>query len=105
MQLDESELNFAMDFDLGLRLAEQGDYVLLPQALSAALIHDEAKTQALRPEMHVETMYVQIKYGYDKLAFKRLRLLLEATAEKERRKASLTARLQRKIRRTGTIER
>ncbi|MCP4420176.1 MAG: glycosyltransferase [Chloroflexi bacterium] len=96
--VDES-LNFAMDFDLGLRLAEQGDYVVLPETLSAALIHEEAKTQALRPEMHAETMYVQIKYGYDKLAFKRLRLLLEATAEKERRKARLTTRLRRKIQR------
>lgn len=95
--VDES-LNFAMDFDLGLRLAEQGEYVLLPDVLSAALIHDEAKTQALRPEMHAETMYVQIKYGYDKLAFKRLRLLLEATAEQERRQASLTVRLKRRLR-------
>lgn len=96
--VDES-LNFAMDFDLALRLAEQGRYVLLPEALSAALIHEEAKTQALRPEMHAETMYVQMKYGYDKLAFKRLRLLLEATAEQERRKSRLSVRVIRKLRR------
>ncbi len=102
--VDES-LNFAMDFDLALRLAEQGEYVLLPDALSAALIHDEAKTQALRPEMHAEIMYVQIKYGYDDLAFKRLRRLLEATAEKERRRSRLTVRLKRKMRRMFTKNR
>ena len=95
--VDES-LNFAMDFDLALRLAEQGPYVKLPDALSAAIIHEEAKTQALRPEMHAELMYVQIKYGYDQLAFKRLRQLLEATAEKERRQASLSVQLKRKLR-------
>ena len=102
--LDES-LNFAMDVDLALRLAEQGEYALLPDALSAAIIHDEAKTQALRPEMHAEIMYVQIKYGYDDLAFKRLRLLLEATAEKERRQSRLTVRLKRKLRQLFTKSR
>ncbi|MCB8976637.1 MAG: glycosyltransferase [Ardenticatenaceae bacterium] len=96
--VDES-LNFAMDVDLAIRLAEQGEYVKLPDALSAAIIHDEAKTQALRPEMHAEIMYVQIKYGYDKLAFKRLRELLEATAEQERRRSRLSVRLKRMVRR------
>lgn len=102
--VDES-LNFAMDVDLAIRLAEQGEYVKLPDALSAAIIHDEAKTQALRPEMHAEIMYVQIKYGYDDLAFKRLRRLLDATIEQERRRSRLTVRLKRLLRRVFTKNR
>ncbi len=102
--VDES-LKFAMDVDLALRLAEQGEYVKLPDALSAAIIHDDAKTQALRPEMHAEIMYVQIKYGYDDLAFKRLRRLLDATVEQERRRSRLTVRLKRLLRRVFTQNR
>ncbi len=96
--LDES-LHYAMDFDLGLRLAAVGDFALIPAALAAALIHEEAKTQAMRPEMHAETMYIQFKYGYEEFAFKRLRHLLESTAAQQRHGRLSPVRLKRKMRR------
>lgn len=65
--LDES-LNYSMDFDLWIRLANEGDYVATDEFLSAAVIHDEAKTQARRADMFAETIAMQIKYGFDEQA-------------------------------------
>ena len=68
--LDES-LHYAMDFDLWLKLSEIGDFVRIPQALSAATIHNQAKTQIEIPEMNIETFFVQFKHGYRQAATRR----------------------------------
>jgi glycosyltransferase involved in cell wall biosynthesis len=73
--LDES-LQFAFDLDLWLKLAAVGEFVSTPDILSAAVIHDDAKTQFLRAEMHAETAVVQIRHGYQEVAKNRLVRLL-----------------------------
>ncbi|HKJ91826.1 MAG TPA: glycosyltransferase family 2 protein [Longimicrobiales bacterium] len=69
--LDDS-LYCAFDLDLWLRLVQQGRFVATPRALSAAVIHEEAKTQAARTAMHAETMHVQFRHGYTRAAERRL---------------------------------
>jgi hypothetical protein len=73
--LDES-LHCAMDFDLWMRLAAEGDFVATDEILAAAVVHKEAKTQALRADMHAETIALQIKYGYEELAARRVARLM-----------------------------
>jgi glycosyltransferase involved in cell wall biosynthesis len=73
--LDES-LHYAMDFDLWMRLAAEGDFVATDEILAAAVIHKEAKTQALRADMHAETIALQIKYGYAELAARHVTRLM-----------------------------
>jgi glycosyltransferase involved in cell wall biosynthesis len=77
--VDES-LNFAMDFDLWLRLSAIGQFVEVPETIAAAVIHDEAKTRAQKPEVHVETMFVQYKYGFQNAAVNRLKRVMAASA-------------------------
>ena len=85
--IDES-LQYAMDLDLWLRLAAVGDFVAVPEIVSAAIIHENAKTQAQRPQMHVETMYVQYKHGYTEQAANRLeRLFNQASKQPSLKKA------------------
>ncbi len=74
-RLDES-LHYAMDFDLWLRLAAEGEYVATDKILAAAVIHDAAKSQAMRADMHAETIALQIKYGYEELAARRVTRLM-----------------------------
>ncbi|MCP4427709.1 MAG: glycosyltransferase, partial [Chloroflexi bacterium] len=100
--VDES-LYFAMDFDLWLRLSAAGEFKPMPEILSAAIIHDSAKTQALVPEMHAETMVVQFKYGYRDLAYKRLRRLLDSTVKKQQKGRKLKARAKRAMKRLRAI--
>jgi glycosyltransferase involved in cell wall biosynthesis len=100
--VDES-LYFAMDFDLWLRLSAIGEFKPMPEILSAAIIHDSAKTQALIPEMHAETMVVQFKYGYRDLAYKRLRELLKATIKDQQKGRKLKARMKRTVRRLRAL--
>ncbi len=100
--VDES-LYFAMDFDLWLRLSAIGEFKPMPQILAAAIIHDSAKTQALIPEMHAETMVVQFKYGYRDLAYKRQRRLLDSTIKNQQKGRKLQARAKRAMRRLRAI--
>ncbi len=74
--LDES-LHFALDVDLWLGLSAFGDFALVPEIISAAVIHEDAKTQAKRAAMHAETAAVQIRHGYQQIAIGRLASLLE----------------------------
>jgi glycosyltransferase involved in cell wall biosynthesis len=96
--LDES-LHYVMDFDLWLRLAALGDFAPIAASLAAAIIHDEAKSQAARLDMHAETMAVQINNGYRKLAVKRLERLLAATATRQQKESRPAFRLKRNLRR------
>jgi len=85
--LDES-LNYAMDFDLWMRLAAEGEYVATNEILAAAVIHDEAKSQAQRADMHAETIAMQIKYGYEDLAARRVaRLMAQPSLSRQIKKA------------------
>ncbi len=86
--LDES-LHYAMDFDLWLRLAAEGEYAATDEILAAAVIHDEAKSQAMRADMHAETIALQIKYGYEDLAARRVaRLMARPPLSRQIRKAA-----------------
>jgi hypothetical protein len=99
--VDES-LNYAMDFDLWLKLAGWGQFTAIDAPLSAAVIHDEAKTQALRLEMHAETMHVQFRHGYQAAAEKRLKRLVASSANEPGAAGKLLARLQRGWRKVFT---
>jgi glycosyltransferase involved in cell wall biosynthesis len=69
--LDE-DLYIAMDLDLWLRLSVLGEFAKTSRVLSAATIHEEAKTRISRADMYAETFRVQCRYGYDQLAKERL---------------------------------
>jgi GT2 family glycosyltransferase len=69
--LDET-LHYAMDLDLWLKLVSTGSFKRVPAVLSAAVIHQAAKTQAAIPQMQAETAYVQFKHGYREAATNRL---------------------------------
>lgn len=91
----DTSLHCAFDLDLWLRLARQGAFVATSRALSAAVIHDEAKTQAGRTGMHVETMHVQVRHGYARAAEGRLADLTNRVPLATRAKRWLRARLPR----------
>lgn len=94
--VDES-LYFVMDFELWLKLSALGDFTPVQETISAAIIHGEAKTQAQRPEMHAETMFVQFKYGYREMAYKRLNRLLESTVRQHQKSRSFTGKVKRAL--------
>ena len=72
----DQELRYAFDLDLWIRLAEVGPFAATEDVLSAAVIHDDAKTQAERAGMHAETAAVQVRHGYLESAAARLERLL-----------------------------
>ncbi|MCX7013773.1 MAG: glycosyltransferase family 2 protein [Candidatus Sumerlaeota bacterium] len=69
--LDET-LHYAMDFDLWLKLAALGTFARIAGVLAAATIHPAAKTQALRPRMFADIVYVQLRHGYRGMAIEGL---------------------------------
>lgn len=81
--LDES-FHYAMDLDLWLKLAAIGEFVSTPHIISAATIHNDAKTQSRQREMHAETALVQLKHGYQQAALHRLKRLLEPPSLKNK---------------------
>lgn len=91
--LDE-ELRYAFDVDLWIRLAEGGPFVPMEDALSAAVIHEEAKTQAERAGVHAETAAVQIRHGYLEAAATRFETVLrrEGTSSTLKRRRRALAR-------------
>jgi len=66
-----------MDLDLWIRFAGLGPFKLVPSFLSAAGIHNEAKTQAGRSKMDAEISFIEIRYGYREVAMERLVTLLQ----------------------------
>ncbi len=70
-ELNEN-LHFAMDLDLYLRLSRLGGFTWFSDIISAAIIHDNAKTQAQRLKMDAETIAVQVSYGFIESAEERL---------------------------------
>ena len=66
-----------MDLDLWIRLADLGNFSPVRCFLSAAIIHDLGKSQAKRAEQKAETVYIQIKHGYNDIAIQWLKLLLQ----------------------------
>ena len=76
----DATLNYGLDLDLWLRLSAAGDFISVPAIIAAAIIHDEAKTQAQRAAMHAEVMAVQIKHGYQTIAIKRLERVIETAS-------------------------
>lgn len=60
--LDE-RLQFAMDFDLWMRFAEKGHGEVIPQVLSAALLHRDTKTRTHAESMFAEMALVLFKHG------------------------------------------
>jgi GT2 family glycosyltransferase len=93
-QLDES-LRYALDLDLWLRLAAAGPFVAIPTAISVAKIHGNAKTQAERSGMHLETLMTQLKYGYRAAAERRLAYLIKHPVLVYQRLSVLKSRLER----------
>lgn len=86
--LDES-LHYALDLDLWLKLSSIGYFVPTVQMLSAALIHNDAKTTSDREKMHAETIAVQVRHGYVSVASDRLSRVI--------RRQAIRPQLRRKI--------
>jgi GT2 family glycosyltransferase len=81
----DPSLNFSMDVDLWLKLAAVGEFVPMPQTLSAAVIHDAAKSQSKKAEMHAEVMLVQIRHGFQEAAVRRMKRVLEGANRKQQK--------------------
>ena len=77
--LDE-HLHFAFDLDWWLRLSAQGPFAATNQVLAAATIHNRAKTQTHRLEMHAEIIAVQVRHGFTGLAARKLGALMQSAA-------------------------
>lgn len=78
--LDET-LHYAFDLDWWLRLSALGAFVATNQVLAAATIHDRAKTQLRRLEMHAEILAVQVRHGFLDCAASKLDGLLRAARD------------------------
>lgn len=98
--LDES-LRYALDVDFWLRLTAVGPLVAAPKVISAAVIHEDAKTTASRIGMHAETAAVQIAHGYRAAAVRRLAHAIEEGTGPPLRKRAL--RLLTRLRRRRSI--
>lgn len=91
--LDEG-LHFALDVDLWLRLSTVGHFASTPEVISAAIIHQDAKTQAQRLDMHVEAIVVQVTHGYREVARDRLARLSDRPSLRSQARGLLKARLK-----------
>jgi hypothetical protein len=80
-------LEIAFDLDWWLRLATLGEFASIPEILSAATIHAEAKTQKRLLEMEVETILVQVAHGYRDAASRRLERFTEKSSSSRAREA------------------
>jgi glycosyltransferase involved in cell wall biosynthesis len=91
------DLHFAMDVDLWLRLAKAGEFSSFDDVISAALLHDGAKTQAQRSRMFAETVKVQFRHGFDEIAMSYLENLLEAHRLQGARSMRAKARIRKML--------
>ena len=96
--LDEN-FHFALDLDLWLGLSGLGDFAAIPEIISAAVIHGDAKTQGQRLDMHAETIAVQIRHGHQEMARYRLSRLVEKPSAVGRMWRVVLARLRHPARR------
>ena len=62
----------AFDVELWIKLAELGEFIKIDEVLSAAIIHDDAKTQKQKNEMKAEHIMIQAVYGFDDIAKERI---------------------------------
>jgi hypothetical protein len=70
--LANEQLHYAFDVDLFLRLARQGPFAPVEAFLAEETIHPAAKTFAQRGKSLAELHLVQIRNGFEALAFRRL---------------------------------
>ena len=61
----DTNLYFSFDLDLWLRLFEKDQVVRGRGIWSNALVHRDAKTQKLRPNMHLETIKLLKEHGFN----------------------------------------
>lgn len=87
-------LHYAFDVDLWIRMAQMGEFVAIPEMLSAAKIHSMAKTQAQRNKLHLEMLLIQSQYGYREDAEALLEALTKKPSLKEHLRLWLRAEWQ-----------
>lgn len=68
----DEALHFAFDVDLFLRLARQGRFVAIDAFLAEETIHPAAKTFAQRGKSLAELHLVQVRNGFEPVAFRRM---------------------------------
>jgi len=68
----DPDLHYALDVDLWLKLAAVGRFVACDEILAEETLHPDAKTRAQRGRSLAELHRVQIRNGYEQLAFRRL---------------------------------
>ena len=91
------KLRYAFDVDLWIRLAGAGAFAATQDVLSAAVIHDEAKTQAERSGMHAETIAVQVAHGFREAAEARLAHVAARAAGRRGPQTRLLGRFWREL--------
>jgi len=67
----DNGLHMAFDVDFFLKMADYGIFGV-PVLWSEAIIHKDAKTTALKPQMRAEKYIVQARHGYEKLAIENI---------------------------------
>lgn len=95
-RVDEG-LHYAMDFDLWIRLSEEYEIVRVPDLLAGSIHHEDMKTQAKRPEMHIETWMLQIANGHPEYAMNSMRSVLYPLYRRARRAEELSSMLPIRI--------
>jgi hypothetical protein len=70
----DTDLHFAMDLDLWLRLAERGRFVGSSQVIAASTLHKGMKTKPGGSHMHRETAAVLERYGFQSQAGARIKM-------------------------------
>ena len=78
--LDES-LNYCMDLDLWLKMAQKFSFKRLNQVLSYALAHQEAKTTVTKAHMFAEIAFVAMRYGAKDIAYRELMGLADSVVD------------------------
>ncbi len=66
------DLHYAMDFDMYVKLAQKLTFVPLDEVIACALIHSQAKTNAMRHKMYAEVRISQFRNGAEDSARKGL---------------------------------
>lgn len=85
-----TDLHYAMDLDLWLRLGEHASLSPVPAELGAYRLHDDSKTVAQRGPMEVEVVQVLLERLGSEAALERVRGLAQERYELEARYRRLT---------------
>lgn len=77
----DERLNYALDVDLWVRMAQHVEFQKIDGVLSHALAHEDAKTESQRERSRVEAAVVAMRYGGEEYALRELKLMADELKE------------------------